>query len=294
MTCVTGVGDVCVMRMSRKVVLVILACMSIAGWSQEAKPSEPLTADQIMAKVAANQDRSEQARKQYVYRQHIRVVLNKTNGKLVREETADYHMVPQAEKTERKLEKLTGKYWKKGAYVEFSDEPVPDSDGIDADLARDMREQLNEAKSKDGLGRQQFPFMSEELSKYVFQLVGRETFRGHEAYHIGFGPVDKSEYDWKGEAYIDAEDFEPIYVYTKLPRKLPFAVRALLGIDVPGYGYSLTYEKQPGGVWFPKSYGQEFTIRVLYFYNREVMLSMENKDFEQTHVETKITPEPAQ
>ena len=248
-----------------------------------------LTASQIMAKVAENQDRSEQARKQYIYRQHIRVVLNRTNGKLVREETADYHMIPQEDKTERKLEKITGKYWDKGKYHEFSGEPIPHSDGIDADLLHDMREDVTEAKSKDGLGRRQYPFVSEELSKYVFQLIGRETFRGHDAYHIGFGPLDKTEFDWKGEAYVDAADFEPIYIYTKLPRKLPLAVRTLLGIDVPGYGYSLTYEKQPGGVWFPKSYGTEFTLRVLFFYNREVMVSMENKDFEQTHVETKIT-----
>ena len=97
---------------------------------------------------------------------------------------------------------------------------------------------------------------------------------------------------WAGEAYIDANDFQPIYVYTKLARKIPLAVRTLLGTDVPGYGYSLRYEKEPGGVWFPKSYGQEFTLHVLFFYNRQVMVSMDNKDFEQTHVDTKITAGP--
>ena len=66
--------------------------------SQGAAPdSTPLTADAIMAKVAANQDRSELARKRYVYHQHIHVVTKKTNGKLMREETTDYHMVPEAE-----------------------------------------------------------------------------------------------------------------------------------------------------------------------------------------------------
>jgi len=29
----------------------------------------------------------------------------------------------------------------------------------------------------------------------------------------------------------------------------------------------------------------------LFFFNREVMVSLDNKDFEQTHVETKITAE---
>ena len=102
-------------------------------------------------------------------------------------------------------------------------------------------------------------------------------------------PADKAEYDWAGEAYIDATDFEPIYVYTKLSRKLPFAVRTLLGTDVPGIGYSLRYEKQAGGVWFPKTYGTEFGLHVLFFLNREISISLDNKDFQQTHVETKIT-----
>ena len=56
--------------------------------------TEPLTADEIMARVAANQDRSEALRKQYVYRQHIHILTHKPNGRLLREETADYDVVP--------------------------------------------------------------------------------------------------------------------------------------------------------------------------------------------------------
>ena len=69
-------------------------------------------------------------------------------------------------------------------------------------------------------------------------------------------------------------------------------MRTLLGTDLPGIGYSLTYEKQAGRVWFPKPYGTEFTLHVLFFFNRQVMVSMDNKDFQQTHVETKITAGP--
>jgi len=256
-----------------------------------AAESAPLTAEAIMARVGANQDRSELARQQYVYRQHIHVVTRKTNGKLMREETTDYHMVPQADKTHRQLEKLTGKYWDKGKYVEFSGEPAPNEDTLDASLVNDMRDDLVEPKSKDGIGHNLFPFATEKLTKYVFRLAGRESFQGRDAYRVSFTPADKDDIDWAGEAYIDATDFEPIYVYTKLSRKIPFAVRTLLGTDLPGVGYSLHYEKQPGGVWFPKSYGTEFTLHVLFFFNREVMVSLDNKDFEQTHVETKITAE---
>jgi hypothetical protein len=283
------------------ILLALICCLTGPSFAQTqdaftstehpASAGATLTADEIMARVAANQDRSEEARKQYLYRQQIHVALKRTNGKLVREEDADYHVVPQADKTERKLEKITGKYWKKGKYEQFSGEPVPDTDHLDAELVKDMREDLIEPKSKDGIGQNLIPFSSEKIKKHVFKLVGRETFQGHDAYRISFKPADKEDLDWAGEAYIDANDFEPIYVYTKLARKIPLAVRTLLGTDVPGYGYSLRYEKQPGGVWFPKSYGQEFTLHVLFFYNREVMVSMNNKDFEQTHVDTKITAE---
>jgi hypothetical protein len=283
----------------RLLAVVVLSCSSLVAKPQETRSAlsktdqtpNTLTADEIMARVAANQDRSEAARKQYVYRQHIQVALRKTNGKLTREEVTDYHVVPHSDKTERQLEKLNGKYWNKSRYVEFSGEPVANADSIDAELVKDMREDLMQPKSKDGIGNSLVPFSSEKLPKHVFKLEGRETFQGHDTYRISFRPADKEDLDWAGEAYIDANDFEPIYVYTKLSRKIPLAVRTLLGTDVPGYGYSLRYEKQPGGVWFPKSYGQEFTLHVLFFYNRQVMVAMDNKDFQQTHVETKITAE---
>jgi hypothetical protein len=267
------------------------SAQSPSATAVSATDSTPLTADAIMARVGANQDRTELARRRYVYRQHIHVVTRKTNGKVMREETTDYHMVPQADKTQRQLESLTGKYWAKGKYVEFSGEPAPNEDSLDASLVNDMRDDLVEPKSKDGIGHNLFPFASEKLSEYVFRLVGRESFQGRDAYRMSFTPANKDDLDWAGEAYIDAADFEPIYVYTKLSRKIPFAVRTLLGTDLPGVGYSLHYEKQPGGVWFPKTYGTEFTLHVLFFFNREVMVSLDNKDFQQTHVETKITAE---
>jgi len=47
----------------------------------------PLTAEAIMARVAANQDSSETLRKEYVYLQHTHVVTHKPKGgRLQREE----------------------------------------------------------------------------------------------------------------------------------------------------------------------------------------------------------------
>jgi hypothetical protein len=285
------------MKLSSAVVLAVLcgACLGSRAQSQTATAtaanSAPLTADAIMARVAANQDRSEELRKEYVYRQHIHVATHKTNAKLLREETTDYHVVPAPKSTQRRLEKLTGRYMQKGRYVDFSGEPVPDADSIDAQLIKDFRGEVIEPKSKDGVGHDLFPLTTGKQKQYKFRLLGRDTFQGRDAYHVAFDPADKNDIDWSGEAYIDANEFEPIYVFTKLSRKIPFAVRTLLGTDLPGVGFSVRYVRQPDGVWFPKSFGTEFTLHVLFFLNRQISLSLDNADFERTHVETKIDGE---
>ena len=64
---------------------------------QSAQPevqTEPLKAEDIMARVAANQDRSEALRKEYVYKQHIHIATHKPKTRMMREETADYDVVP--------------------------------------------------------------------------------------------------------------------------------------------------------------------------------------------------------
>ena len=81
-------------------ILALVCCFSALAIAQAQTPDthpvspgssgETLTANEIMARVAANQDRSQEARKQYIYRQQIHVALNRTNGKLVRQEDTDY------------------------------------------------------------------------------------------------------------------------------------------------------------------------------------------------------------
>jgi hypothetical protein len=79
-----------------------------------------------------------------------------------------------------------------------------------------------------------------------------------------------------------------MYVFTKLSRPLPFGVRAFLGTDLPGIGFAVHYRRQDDGVWFPTSMGSEFRIRVLFFFNRNISIALENTAFEHTHVESKI------
>ncbi len=250
--------------------------------------TEPLTAEAIMARVAANQDRSEALRKQYVYRQHIHIISHKPNGRLLREETADYDVVPTPDGTEKQLKVITGRYWNKGKYETFQGEPIPNSDSLDANLVKDFRDDLSNDKTKDGLAKDLFPLSSEEQKDYEFRLLGQEMLAGRNVYHIGFGPKNKHEITWAGEAYIDAAEFEPVRVFTKLSRRIPFGVRTFLGTDLPGLGFNVVYKRQDDGVWFPATFGTEFRIHAVFFFNREVSIALENSGFEHTQVESKM------
>jgi hypothetical protein len=73
-----------------------------------------------------------------------------------------------------------------------------------------------------------------------------------------------------------------------MARKIPFAVRTFLGTNFPGLGFTVTYAPQSSGVWFPVNLSTEFKIHVLFFFNREIILDAQNRDFEKTHVTSRI------
>jgi hypothetical protein len=260
--------------------------------SEQAQNSEstnpPLTADAIMARVAANQDRSEILRKQYIYRQHTHILTHKPKGRLLREETADYDVLPTADGTQKELKLLTGRYWNKDKYETFQGEPVPGADSLDGGLIRDFREDLSNEKTKDGLAKDLFPLTTEAQKDDEFTLLGQAVEDGRNVYHIGFRPKDKNDISWAGEAYIDAAEFQPVRVFTKLSRRIPFGVRTFLGTDLPGIGFNVVYKRQEDGVWFPATFGTEFRLRALFFINREMSISLENTGFQHTHVESKM------
>jgi hypothetical protein len=263
--------------------------LASASFAQSPQPNPAsLTAEAIMARVAANQDRSEALRNQYVYKQKIHILTHKPGGKLMREETADYDVVPTPDGSEKKLTLLSGRYWHKGEYEQFTGEPTPEDDSLDGDLIKDFRDDLANDKTKDGLGRDLFPLTSEEQKDYDFKLLGHEMQQGRSVYHISFWPKDKDKIAWSGEAYVDAEEFEPVLVFTKLSRRIPFMVRTLLGTDVPGIGFNVVYHRQPDGVWFPATFGTEFRVRAVFFINRQMSVSLENSVFERTHVDSKM------
>jgi hypothetical protein len=192
-----------------------------------------------------------------------------------------------------------------------------DLDGIDVDLVENLRKNLTDDEdpgqkhegvefshgggdrpvgrdgseiqgSKDGLGKGLFPLTSEKQHEYVFRLVGQQKMNGRDVYHVSFHPKDKSDFDWKGEAFIDTAEFEPVVVYTEMSRKIPLAVRTLLGTNLPGLGFSVTYDRERDGVWFPVSFGTEFRMRVLFFIARDISISLTNTRFEKTHTDVRI------
>jgi hypothetical protein len=274
------------MRILGFLIIILLAGLHLAA--QDSQPAtEPLTADAIMACVAANQDRSEALRKQYVYRQHIHILTHKSS-RVLREETADYEVLPTPDGTQKELKLLTGRYLAKGKYETFQGEPVPDAGSLDEGLIQGFREDLLNEKTKDGLAKDLFPLTSAEQKDYEFKILGQEMQERRSVYHIGFRPKDKNEITWAGEAFIDAAEFQPVRVFIKLSRRIPFGVRTFLGTDLPGIGFNVVYKRQEDGVWFPATFGTEFRIHVLFFINRQVSIALENSRFDRMHVESRM------
>jgi len=165
----------------------------------------------------------------------------------------------------------------------------PDSDEtLDRDLVENMRKNLIHDKSKDGINARLFPLTSKNQADYTFRMIGREHLNNRNVFHITFRPKKKDDFGWSGDAYVDTSAYQPVLVTTAMARKIPFAVRTLLGTNVPGLGFTVTYAPQVDGVWFPVTFSTEFKIHVLYFFHRQVFLNAENREFEKTHVTSRI------
>jgi len=175
----------------------------------------------------------------------------------------------------------------------------------------------NDSKSRDGIARELFPLSAEEQIHYRFSLKGETTVKGRRTYEILFEPgepkngtcidvgdddseshlhvdLHAEEHDrtecrpWKGEAWVDAEDFQPVRIDTQLSKGVPWAVRVLMGINIRQLGFSLNYQRVAPGVWFPATYGTEFRIMAFWAFKRTITLSMENADFRKTDAQSTV------
>ena len=78
-------------------------------------------------------------------------------------------------------------------------------------------------------------------------------------------------------------------MHSTLALKIPGAVKVLLGTDIKGLGFSVTYQKFEDGVWFPVSYGGEFEVRAVFFYKRTISVNVTNTEFHRTNVKSNVT-----
>lgn len=164
-------------------------------------------------------------------------------------------------------------------------------DSIDRQIVENFRWILIHDKSKDGISANLFPLTSKEQADYTFRMVGREHMNDRDVYHVAFCPKKKDDFGWSGDAYVDTQAYEPVLITTVMARKIPLAVRTILGTNVPGLGFTVADAPQPDGVWFPVTFSTEFKIKVLFFFNRQIILDAENRNFEKTHVTSRIVGE---
>jgi hypothetical protein len=248
----------------------------------------------IMERVGTHQAESQELRRQYTFHQKQLLRMHRGNGKVAREEHREYDVSPGAHGVVKELAHFDGRYEYKGKYVSY-DRPgyeYKDMD-IDGDLINDLSDDMtNDKHSRDGLGCNLFPLTAQEQRKYNFKFLAAEQYRGRDVYRVSFEPKPHQDIDeagWKGEALIDAAEFQPVSVHTNLAIKIPLAVKTLLGTDIKGLGFSVSYQKFEDGVWFPVSYGGEFEVRAVFFYKRKISVNMTNTEFRRAKVNSSVT-----
>jgi hypothetical protein len=253
--------------------------------------------DEIMRRVALNQAKSEDLRTSYLYHQKQVLKAVRGNGKVAREEHREYTIAPKVRGNTGTLVSFDGKYEQHGKFIAY-DKPGYHYKGtdIDGELLDDFsKDMMHDGKSRDGINHSLFPMTYHQQLKYNFKLVGQESYRGRQVFRVAFEPKKKPGFDdienggiWKGEALIDAEEFQPVNVHTDLAWKAPLWMKTVLGTNFRGIGYTVTYQKFADGLWFPVSYGGEFEIRAVFFYKRTFTVAMTNSDFRHTEVTSNV------
>jgi hypothetical protein len=253
--------------------------------------------DEIMRRVAINQAKSQELRTNYVY--HQRQILRMIRGtkKIAREEIREYTVTPKFRGNERQLVSFHGKLEHRGKTQTF-DKPRYKHKELDLDgelldeLANDMMHSKN---GKDGISNDLFPLTYRRQQMYNFKFVKTEDYGGAKVHRVKFEPREKPKLKdiedgaiWKGEALIDAGEYQPVTVTTQMAWKMPLAIRTFLGTNLHGVGFAVNYKKFEDGLWFPVSYGGEFDLRAVFLYHRTMTINMTNSDFRRTDVQSNI------
>ena len=269
-----------------RLVVAALAVMSAVGPAT----AEELSVEQIMARVAANQDLAIDARKRFVYTQTARVRVLTRKRKPVWDETRKYEVTPTAKGVESRLVRSWGERREKGKIVSFQEEGATPSDpGLDGEMADGLLDEFTPQRSgRDGLQNQLYPFASDQQSHYRYSLAGVTEFRGKGVARIEFEPRDRDSGAWRGEMLLDQEEWQPVHVYSNLAIKIPLWVRAVFGVSIRQLGFGTSYKRFDKDVWFPVSHGGEFSIKVLHVHRRLATVSVVSEDFRRTAVESSV------
>lgn len=268
----------------------------------------------IMEKMAAKLEASVEARRQYIYKQRVNARLVRTNGQIARAEKREYTATPGPDRTEKTLVSLAGEYHKSKKEMIRYEKPGFEKGGMDIDggLMDDLIDDLaNNKKSRDGIPPSLFPFRAKDLKFFRFTYAGETEVKGRRAFRIAFEPVVKksdcvnfggddddkedetcNSRPWKGEALVDAEEYQPVRIFTDLTFKMPWGIKVFLGTNIRQTGFSVSYARVAPDVWFPATYGTEFRLDVLFGYKRVITLAMDSSDFRKTDTKSEITFAP--
>jgi hypothetical protein len=254
-------------------------------------PGETPSPEEIMCRVAENQERAQQAREAYVYDMNVFVRLKRSNGKAAREESRDYVIAPSAKGSHRKLLRLQGKVFDGGKEIPYTtarfEHKKVDVDGSLTDtFARDVMWR----RSEIGPMLDWFPLTRQRQKKYAFTFVGEERYREFDVYKVAFHE-EREEGEgkcWSGEALIEKNEFQPVLVTTHWECKVPAAVTIMLGTTVSQVGAKITYQRLDKDIWFPVTCGGELKLRVLFLYARTIAFSARSKDFRKADVQSSV------
>ena len=264
-------------------------------------------ANEIMKRMASSVEASIEARRQYVYTQTVKARLLRPNGRVARQETRKYTAAPGPNRTEKTLVSLDGVYHKTKTEVVKYNKPgleKGEKGGLDIDggIMRDLVDDLvNDKKSRDGIPHDLFPLSVKDLPFYKFTFKESTEEKRRKAYLIAFEPTHKAlcvniggkddcqdGKPWKGEVLVDAEEFQPVRIYTDLAFKMPWGVKVFLGTNIRQVGFSVAYSRLAPNVWFPISYGTEFKLDVLFGYHRVITLALGSSDFRRGEAKSEI------
>lgn len=271
--------------------LLLPAILATTAWGQAPD------IDDIMRRVALNQAKSQELRTSYIYNQKQALKMIRGNKKVAREEHREYTVAPKFRGNDRTLVNFDGRYENNGRYFTF-DKPGyhwKDMD-LDADLMDSIANDLMHDKGgKDGISNDIFPLTYHRQLKYDFKLVKTGDYRGARAWLVHFEPKQKPKMGdlengaiWKGDAWIDAQEYQPVTVSTTMAWKMPLAIKTLLGTNLHGVGFTVNYRKFADGLWFPVTYGGEFEFRAVFVYRRIMTINMTNSDFRRTDVSSQV------